>query len=243
MDGLLLHGWGFQKDVFHKIRKTIMHSYPSITPDLYAMAAANEDVSLDRVVNSLAAQYERKTFIVGWSLGGQLAIKLAHRLSHVAALVLIASAPKMLNGIGWQNTIKPTAFHDLYQSAEFSVNEAIKKLVTLTGYGEKNARKTLLEINNFIVKQIEQKLLLSWLTELNQTDLREQFSQLDIPVMVILGENDVLIKKSIRQQFLQLLPGVIVETISDSGHAPLISHADECGSLILNFIHDVNKSG
>ena len=243
MEGLLLHGWGFQKNVFQKIRKTTAHFYPSIAPDLYAVAAANEDVSFDGVVNSLALQCERKTFIVGWSLGGQLAIKLAHRSPYVSALVLIASAPKILNGISWQNTIAPTAFNELYQSAEFNINEAIKRLVTLIAYGEKNTRKTLLEINNSIVRQIEQKLLLSWLTELNQIDLREQFSQLNIPVMVILGENDVLIKKSIRQQFLQLLPEAIVETISDSGHAPLISHADECASLILDFIHDINKSG
>ncbi len=240
MEGWLLHGWGFQRSVFNKIRKTTVYSCPSTTPDLYSIASSLSDYRYSAMADALTAECQRKTIAIGWSMGGQIAIELAAKSQNISALVLIASAPKMVNSQDWDNTISEDAFSELQQIASQDVNQALKKLASLSAHGESNARKSMLEINSHINNHKNHDILNVWLEEMRVCDLRQTFSNLNIPVLVVLAENDALINVKLKNQLKQLLPSVEIQTIPEAGHAIVISQAKRCAESILGFINDIN---
>jgi pimeloyl-[acyl-carrier protein] methyl ester esterase len=84
----------------------------------------------------------------------------------------------------------------------------------------------------------QSQILSSWLSELEKIDQRDQFAALEIPVQIILGQNDILIKSNIQNQIRQLNPYTHCSIIKDCGHAPFISRPDETYNVINKFLNE-----
>jgi len=75
-------------------------------------------------------------------------------------------------------------------------------------------------------------ILKAGLDWLQQTDLRQDFCRLRCPLLMIFGEYDMIVKKNILENLIELDNGVETTLISGAGHAPFISHLPEfAGSL------------
>ena len=74
---LLLHGWGMHSGLWSQIAEQLAQSHRVHLVDLpgHGGSAACAPYELDALVQQLGAQFMEPLTVVGWSLGGQLALR------------------------------------------------------------------------------------------------------------------------------------------------------------------------
>ena len=108
-DLVLLHGWSLNLRVWDGLVHELAPRFRVITIDLPGHGRSDWDpravspaAQAWRVHETLAPITERYT-LLGWSLGGQLALDLAAALpAGIERLVLIATTPKFLKSPNWR---------------------------------------------------------------------------------------------------------------------------------------------
>ena len=76
----------------------------------------------------------------------------------------------------------------------------------------------------------------SWRVYIKHPLLLRRISELRVPVLALYGSNDVRPSWPI-QQLAHLLPNAHYEVITEAGHCPWLTHADDMRSHIRAFLH------
>ena len=71
---------------------------------------------------------------------------------------------------------------------------------------------------------------------LKQADLRGEFADLKMPVVVILGQLDTLIPVAVAGKMQELLPEIDLTVIDRAGHLPFLAHQDAVVKTICHFM-------
>jgi pimeloyl-[acyl-carrier protein] methyl ester esterase len=186
---VLIHGFGFGSYIFNELESKF-HNYNIITIDL-PEHGGNEFVSddLDDWVNNIKDKIPENAIILGWSLGGLLAIKLT-QIVQVKKIILVASSPKFVNDSIWQYGIPTNNFKMFSDNLNANIAKGLTRFVSLQGL-EKTQIKQL-------KPQIEQNLpsilgLNNALKILQNTDLRKELLQIKDKTQVILGNKDTIV--------------------------------------------------
>jgi pimeloyl-[acyl-carrier protein] methyl ester esterase len=216
-DLVLLHGWGFNSDLFDELVEKHKGQYRITKIDLPGHGRS-DDVSggLDEWCDEIIKILPNNPTLLGWSLGGLLAIKIASRIK-ITKLLLVASSPKFVRSDNWPYGIDADNFQQFSNALQLNLSKGLKRFVSLQTQ-DKNQLKTL---NQSIDK------LPATTTALNQgleillnTDLIAEFNALKMPIEIILGKRDTLIPVEISEWYQQQTP-----TILNTGHLPFI-HQD-----------------
>jgi pimeloyl-ACP methyl ester carboxylesterase len=160
----------------------------------------------------------RKTDVIGWSDGANTALLLARYWPQRVGKIVAISGNFDPSGI------KPEGQDD-NNNRSSGLNYWLKRW--WTGAGEQ-----------FL--ELEDKIKNLWQ---NGPKLRvDDLSGINIPVMVIIGEYD-LITLSHAQKMAASLPYSKLEIVPDGGHTTLITHAFQVNQLISKFLAIPNKNG
>ena len=89
-------------------------------------------------------------------------------------------------------------------------------------YGGKTLRRLRSELRR--KSQPDSEALNSGLRFLQQADMRHVLERSELPLFWLLGERDTLIPAEVRCEF----PAVQSTVIGGAGHAPFLSHPDQC---------------
>ncbi|GEM_PF-2538149 len=222
-----LHGWGYTPEVFSLIEKKNIE-----TPCLYSVAKTIRQTGINCIAKYLSAMIKEDIVLVGWSMGGLIAIEAALYCKHVKYLILIGSAPVMVNRYDWQESIDLNAFKKLQLLYNEDDKKSFNQLNALSAHGEKDAKQDAKRLSKFNVSAYND-ILKEWLCELEINDQRKNLKKLSIPVLIINGEKDALIKPSaltrLKNENLQsqLLP--------EAGHIPFLNHAEKTMTIIHRF--------
>ncbi|ABC32038.1 predicted Hydrolase or acyltransferase (alpha/beta hydrolase superfamily) [Hahella chejuensis KCTC 2396] len=170
----------------------------------------------------LSAQWNERTLIVGWSLGGSLAIRrLAAENLKVARLALVACNPFFAGDSGW-----PGVGLELLDGFADDLNSdrvrLLRRFNLLQTQGAAAARAQARQTLNFasaIESWSEQQLSAS-LEWLRSWDLRDELAYLDVPVTHFLGEADAIAPVALAQCLQQNYPCHQVEIVGGMSHFP-----------------------
>lgn len=241
-DCLLLHGWGFNNGIMDNFAKGVTCSGKILIPCLYEITRAVNEYSFESIANKVSKEIHQDTIVIGWSIGGLIATRLALLTDKVKAIVYIASVPRFMNDDKWKNTIDRKDFDELEKTFNRDPLLALETFAGLTSIGEISVKNTKKLLCKFLTDATTNKdILIKWLIELKKTDLREEFSSLNIPVLFLLGDHDALVAPEVVRQLKKLLPEARCELIKDCGHAPFISMEYETQNLINDFINVTNN--
>lgn len=156
----------------------------------------------------------------------------------VRALVLIASAPLLVNTHEWIHSIDRAEFDRLRQGFAEQPEKTLKRIVALTAAGDERPGQCSRTLLRYVVDLDQQDVLVCLLEEMASNDLRPAFARLQIPVLIILGSNDALIHAEAARALAA--NNVSTEIISGCGHAPFIHHARQVQTTIENFITNID---
>jgi len=208
--------------------------------DLYQCELGDIVIKLDELMTA-------DTVLLGWSLGGMLALYYASLRSgkHQAkALILLNASACFLERPDYTEGVKRLEFEDLKQVVQAQDSKALVRLFTHLlvdgSQTHKEDRRLLKHVFNtqFLPSW---KTLVKGLDYLEELDLRTILNSIQQPVLCVLGENDALISASSVSDLSQKSKHFTVNIISGMGHFPFGMFAEKVTSSIVAYASSLNE--
>lgn len=237
LQSVLLHGWGVSNTVWNGFAESLCDFKTARATCLYETAINTKDYGFESMAAVLSNSIKTDTVLVAWSMGGLVATPLAKLTNKIKAIVFVASAPCFVNKKDWTNVIDMKGIDNLQTELSKNTKETLEYFSGLVAHGDSLAKETNKEIRNNLSDEKYKAILSSWLMQMKEVDQRIMISNLDLPVQVILGQNDSLINSKIESQLKLLNPGIDTCVINDCGHAPFISKRQQTANIINEFIN------
>jgi len=235
---VLLHGWGLNSAVWQLLMDDLAPHFDVICIDLPGFGFNHQVVpqpySLDAVVEQIAPLCPPNSIVLGWSLGGMVATKLAVNYpDKVAQLCLVASSPCFVEQTAcaeqadWPG-VKAQVLAGFSTALQDNAKRTIERFMAIQTMGSPSAKQDVKWIKQAVFSQPDADMLalVGGLAILNDEDLRAPLQQLKIPVRGIYGANDTLVPaKGVQQLGLQMADFACA-IINKASHAPFISHRE-----------------
>lgn len=232
---ILIHGWGNTSAVFTDLMAQLP-DYQCLAPDLpgYGTSHAAKNVELsalaDDFVRWLDALKIERVALLGWSLGGMLALELAIRFpERIQRLILIASTPRFVSTDDWQYGLADAAVRALARDIKRAPTSTLENFWRLQFQGEEFIPSPLLPT-------VEMMTALGGLEILRQVDLREELVRITMPTLVVHGTADTIIPIAAGYFLANSLPYTELLEISGCGHAPFLSAPRLVSTAIRKFL-------
>lgn len=238
---VLIPGWAMHTGIWRPFAQQLALQHKVICLDLpgHGLSDAIQPYTLEKIADCLIAEIEEPSFcLLGWSLGGTVALAMADRFSNrVNSLILLAANPRFVQEENWAGM--PV---ELLQAFANNLSENCQQTLI---------RFLALQVNQLsdgkvILKQIKsalqccdspsESILQDALEILKQSDLREQLSALQCPINIIQGDKDSLIPLQTSVDIKKIQPASQINIIAEAGHVPFLSHPAQLINLINNFI-------
>jgi len=239
---VLLHGWGMNADVWDDVVPMLAKSHRVTTVDLPGHGRsgdAGDDYSLPAQAQRVAEILPPDATLVGWSLGGLLALQLVLDFPRrIKALVLVASSPRFVRADDWPDAMQAEVLQGFAGELQTDFKKTINRFLAIQALGSEHAREELrlLRERVFAHGEPERKALASGLEILMTADFRARLSQIACPALLISGERDTLFPAQAARCTQALIADARLSVICGAGHAPFLSHAEDFVSVLQEFL-------
>ena len=222
---LCLSGWGQKFDSLESIFDPIFFAQNSVTSFDYSQF---DDV--EKFYAAIKSQNLNPEILIGWSLGGQLAIRLIEKkILQPKLLILLAPPFQMIKDSRIQAGMAKHTFDEFYKNFAAAPTQTLKQFSILTAMNDKNASDIArtLDVND---KNFEQ--LKFWLKEL------ERFSCFDVNfenmprTLFFQGAGDMIVHESQAKYFYDRIKNFRLEIFKNCGHAPHLSDLEKLRKII-----------
>lgn len=222
---VLFHGWGFDSEIWTPLLPALTRHYQLYLVDLPGFGLTPH-MPWDDFKLGLMQQLPRIFSLIGWSMGGLMATKLAHELpSQVSHLVNIASSPRFIRGACWPG-VQMDTFTRFYQDLIDNPQLTLTEFITLQLQGES---VVLGHPPSYAGLQAG----LDWLVGV---DLRESLKELHQPVCYMFGRLDTIVPRILHTTMLKLYPNIHYVLFPKAAHVPFLSHPDEFIKALEEFL-------
>lgn len=232
---VLLHGWSMTGQVFAGLQEALP-GVQSLAIDLpgHGRSSSPENFSLESLGEPVVELFERRDLrgavLLGWSLGGMLALALEPRLrSRLAGLVLVDTTPKFLAGSDWPHGLPAVRLRAMLRDLQRTYLKTMEDFFRLMfAPGEVEPLRI-----RAIARSITGAELLplpavaaAGLELLRQLDLRSALPAIGTPTLVVHGELDAIIPVGAGRELAERLPQARLELFPGCGHAPFLTRPE-----------------
>lgn len=234
---VLLHGWSMSSAVFSEVLPLLGSRHLALAPDLrgHGNSAPGPGYALDDFAADLEtwllACGHRQIDLLGWSLGGQVAIRLARRRRiEVRTLLLVATTPKFVAAGDWPHGLPAGQVRVMARDLARAYTKTQGDFFQLQFAGEAMPRQRLRQIVSFAVRggnlpPVE--VALAALETLKGGDLRPELADLASPVLVQQGGLDRITLPGAAVALAAASPRGRLALLPERGHAPFLSAPQE----------------
>jgi len=247
-DLVMLHGWGLHSGIWsgseNNLAAQLAQHYRVTMIDLPGHGlsnAAGEDFSFETAVDAIAALLPPTTRLLGWSLGGLLALQLARQLpQQITRLVLLAGTARFTRSNDWPAAMPPSSLGDFGAALVEDQQATVQRFLALQVRGSDNERQQLRLLKQTLAKRpaASRQALVSGLDMLASVDLRPQLPHIGQPALLLYGQHDRIAPAASGKLMTQIMPQAHSLTIAGAGHAPFLSHPQQTGLAIMDFLND-----
>lgn len=236
---VLLHGWGMESRIFASWRLLLDPHFTCISYDLpghgqtpCAPSGLTWSASLEGL-RQMLAQEASKPLLLGWSLGGLLALGIALRHPELLdGLALISSSPAFCQRPDWSPAIPVTTLEDFAGRLREDPQGTRRRFLALQVLNDPQGRSAL-EGLSASWPMPDQACLADGLGLLREVDLRSQLRTLPMPVHLVHGRQDRIVPVGASEYLHERLTGSRFTLLEQAGHAPFLSHPEACANALL----------
>lgn len=232
---VLLHGMGGDADEWAFCLVALSSTNRVIAPDLLGFGRSDKpciDYSVEGFVEVLARFLQtleiERTLLTGSSFGGWIAAAFALRFSErVDKLVLVDAAGLQAGSFELPIDLRVSTrrhMHEVFEYVFYDKSLATEELIELA-YQQHLARGDSATIRNLFENLGSRR-----------ERLDEEISELNVPTLIIWGEQDRMLPASMGRELQQLIKGSRLEVIAECGHLPALEKPAEFIRLLANFL-------
>jgi pimeloyl-[acyl-carrier protein] methyl ester esterase len=244
-DLVLLHGWGMNAGVWAPVLDNLADRFHVHLVELPGHGASPCDPACSTLADWAGAVREavpRGAAWIGWSLGGQVALRAAlDAPDEVASLVLVAATPRFVQDADWPHAMEKATFRQFADNLAADHGATLERFLALQVRGAEHAKDTL----RWLREEVRGRpapldaALDNGLRLLLDTDLRDDLRRLSCPVLWLLGERDTLVPADVSHELEGLHPDAEILVIGGAAHAPFLSHPARSLQLLEHFLDEV----
>jgi pimeloyl-[acyl-carrier protein] methyl ester esterase len=242
----LLHGWSASAAFFSELAALLADDYRVLIPDLPGHGESPPELecsltALSAVLGEwlLATAGDDEPLVAGWSLGGMLALQLAHDGSPAPQkLALLGVTPRFTRSADCSFGLPPGQVRVLARNLERRFETTLAEFFALAFAGEEIAAERLREIRRFAVSGNalpDRDTARALLETLLQQDQREILSGVRQPTLVLHGSEDRIAPLAAGRFLAEALPQARLVELAGVGHAPFLSRPQQVAELLRGF--------
>lgn len=233
---VFLHGWGQSERIWFRQR----HDFPDATFINLPGHGGVADAAPEQWSQIVAEQLpDEPAVLVGWSLGGMLAMEVACRWpERCAAIALISSTPSFRQRDGWEHGCDQQVFSDFEQAVASQSPKTMSRFFALMMHGDNLSRSAY----NTLAREAVNKQspttaagIKAGLELLSTIDLRAQLDALSMPTLIIHGKQDAIVPFAASCALADTLPNARLQTFEDCGHAPFLTQPEAFNTILNNW--------
>ena len=241
-DLVLLHGWGMHGGIWDGVREQLAQQFRLHVVDLpgYGASAQHEPYTLAELARMVARAMPEQAHVCGWSLGGQVAMRLALDFpTRVGKLILLSTTPCFRQRADWPHGMDEATMQEFARSLEQDYAGTLKRFLSLQARSGEDAREVIAALRAKLFERGEPSLasLRGGLEILRGLDLRDAVAKIAQPALLIHGERDTLTPLAAGEWLARHLPQAELSIVGGSAHAPFLSHRVETLGAMERFLH------
>ena len=240
-DVLLLHGWSFSAGVWESLADRLAPHFRVHAPDLpgYGAAPACVPYTLEAIVAAVASAAPRRCHVVGWSLGGEIALAWARRSPRqVRRLALIATTPCFTSRPGWPCATTPAVLDEFARSLAADRAGTLARFVAAQAKGDARARRFAGVLKQLSERGTPDPVLAAGLAILSSTDLRRELPRVRQPALVLHGARDRIVPPAAGRRLAAALPDARFSLLRTCAHAPFLSQPARIAGMLRAFFDE-----
>ncbi len=238
----LLHGWGMNARVFDVLAGLLADDFEVRALNLpgHGGRAALPDNTLASWADDLAQQLPDNATLLGWSLGGQVAMRVALDYPHkISRLILLSSTPRFVAADDWAHGMAAADLEAFGAALLADPQATLLRFLSLQTRGVADQKSLLQQLRMSLqsLPQADDMALSSGLAMLRDTDLRAELSRLEQPTLVLHGAADTLTPAGAGTWLAETLPAAQHVEWPRAAHALHLSHSEAVAAAIKAFAH------
>lgn len=218
---LCLSGWGQKSDSLEFIFKESFFDPFFVSSFDYSTFASTEDF-----FTAIKSQKQNPEILIGWSLGGQLALRLiAKKILTPKLLILLAPPFQMIKDERIHAGMSQATFTEFHKNFSDAPNKTLKQFSILTAMNDQNSAEIA---RNLDIREQNFEQLKFWLEELSRFScFNLDFTNMP-RTLFIQGAGDMIVHASQANYFKERITNCRLEIFKNCGHAP---HLNDVASL------------
>jgi pimeloyl-[acyl-carrier protein] methyl ester esterase len=233
---VFLHGWGQSERIWFQQRRFFPDATFINLPGHGGAADAASEQWLQIVADLLP---DEPAVLVGWSLGGMLAMEIAYRWpERCAAITLISSTPSFRLRDGWEHGCSQDVFSDFEQAVAVQSPKIMNRFFALMLHGDKLSRSACNGLARAAVNRQSPTTaagIKAGLELLSTIDLRAQMHELSMPTLIMHGKQDAIVPFAASRALAEDLPDSQLHRFEACGHAPFLTQPEAFNTILNNW--------
>ncbi len=239
-DVLLLHGLGANSESWQLQSPALADAgYHVIVPDMrgfgqstYPGGQNNPRVMAGDMVKLMQGLSSEKFHLVGISLGGTVALEL------------VSARPEMVKSLVITNSFAILRPKQISLWLFYLIRVLLVHLVGIETQADYVAERLFPNPDQAILRGAFKEQICqsnpsgyrSTMRSLAFFDVRAGVTEIQVPTLVITGENDTVVPPKSQAELARLIPGSQHKIIKDTGHAVTVEKPDRYNQLLLEFL-------
>lgn len=237
---VLLHGWGCDSESWQPLIAGLCELGEVIAVDLPGFGASPElnNFTLEGLLRQLEDSLPARATLMGWSLGGMLAVALAERCpGRVGRVVTLAANLSFIAQDTWPEAMAERIYRDFRNGFETDPQDTLRRFMGLMARGNADERALLKLLRSQLTPP--NAFNSNWrdsLALLGGLDNRVAFARLKQPGLHVFAAADALVPLAAAGGLPPINPRQRIEVISGAGHALHWSHPQQVLTHLARFL-------